>query len=175
MEDRRETLLTMKRFTVVRHFQTLPDGTAHTHDSIQHPGAVVILPLLDDGRVVLIRNARVAVGETLIELPAGTLDHDEPPAATAERELAEETGYRAAHIEKLFDFYVSPGILNERMQLFLATGLTLGEKALEQGELISTLVLPWEQALELIDRGELKDAKSITGLLYYDRRRRAAQ
>src|SRR5581483_7232159 len=109
-----EILLRTRRFTVVRHHETLPDGSVHTRESVQHPGAVVILPLVDAEHVCLIRSFRIAVNETLIELPAGTLEPGEDPAETARRELIEETGYRAAEIKWLSEFFMSPGILNER-------------------------------------------------------------
>ena len=129
----------------------------------------MILPILPDGRVVFVKNFRVAVEEALIELPAGTLDHDEPPLATAGRELAEETGYRAGKIAHLLSFCMSPGILDEKMHLFLATELMPGETALEAGEDIETFLCPWHEALKLARLGEIRDAKSLVGLLYYDK------
>lgn len=150
-------------------FQPTAEGNQREREVVRHPGAVTILPLLDDGRVCLIRNYRVSVDKTLIELPAGTLEPGEDPRVTAERELIEETGYRCAKIELLHAFYLSPGILDERMHLYIATGLTLGETAREEGELIENLLLPFEEALALIDRGEIQDAKTMAGLLFYER------
>ena len=112
---------------------------------------------------------RVAVGETLIELPAGTLDPGEDPAEAARRELIEETGYRAETIERLCEFFMSPGILNERMVVFVATGLQPGETALEAGEQIEPLLVTLPEALELVRNGEIRDAKSIAALLFYER------
>jgi len=128
---------------------------------------VVILPVLDDGRICLIKNYRHSVRQTLIELPAGTCEPDEPAAETARRELAEETGYRAARIEKIAEFFMSPGILDERMHLYLATGLTPGQQALEGGEQITLCVTPWDETLRLIREGEIRDAKTLVGLLHY--------
>ena len=164
-----ETILTSPKFRVVRERITTPAGTVKTRDIVRHPGACVIVPRLDDGRVCLIRNFRIAAGQTLIELPAGTLEPPEPPQVTAERELIEETGYRAARIEPLHTFYLSPGILDERMHLFLATGLTAGPTAREEGEEIENLEVAWDEAIAMIFRGEIQDAKTIVGLLWVDR------
>jgi ADP-ribose pyrophosphatase len=119
-----EPLLTTSKFRVVRETISSPGGRTKSREIIRHPGACVIMPLLDDGRVCLIRNWRIAAGKTLVELPAGTLEPPEPAEKTAERELIEETGYRAKRIQFLHTFYLSPGILDERMHLYLATGLT---------------------------------------------------
>lgn len=172
MRDDREILLQARRFTVVRHTHRTAGGETVIHETVQHPGAVAILPVLADGRVCLIRNYRVAVDRTLIELPAGTLEPGEAPAVTAERELAEETGYRAAKIEQLCQFYMSPGILNERMTLFLATDLIEGAAHRESGEEIENLLVSWDDAMGMARDGEIQDAKSLVGLLYFDAFRR---
>jgi ADP-ribose pyrophosphatase len=167
-----EELLRTRRFRVVRHTEQGSDGKPHTKETVQHPGAVAILPILDDGRVCLIRNYRVAVDKTLIELPAGTLEPGEDPAATAARELIEETGFRATTVELLREFTMSPGILNERMHLFLARGLQPGPMALEPGEKIETLVVTWDEAMRMVHDGTIEDAKTLIGLLDFDRRRK---
>ena len=167
-----QTLLETRKFTVVRETVGTPGGKDKTREIVRHPGACVVVPLLDDGRVCLIRNFRIAVAETLIELPAGTLEPPELPAKTAERELIEETGYRAAKIDLLHAFYASPGFLDEKMHLYLATGLTAGQSAREEGEEIENLLVPFEQAVEMVFRGEIQDAKTIVGLLWVDRLRR---
>src|SRR3954464_2020012 len=169
-----ETLLTASKFRVVRETITTGAGKTKTREIIRHPGACVIVPLLDDGRVCLIRNGRIAVNETLIELPAGTLEPPEPPEKTAARELIEETGYRAQKIEFLHDFFLSPGILDEKMHLYLATGLTAGETAREEGEEIENWLVPWEEAVAMIFRREIQDAKTIVGLLWADRLRQTS-
>jgi ADP-ribose pyrophosphatase len=166
-----QLLLESKRFRVVRHRRVLADGREFVRDTIEHPGSVVILPLLDDGRVCLLRNYRQAVGATLIELPAGTLDRDEAPAATAARELTEETGYSAARLEPLTELLMSPGILHERTYVFVATGLTPGPPQLEAGEEIETLLVAWDEALAMIDDGRIQDSKTVAALLFYDRLR----
>ena len=163
-----EVLLVASRFKVVREYQATTEGP-RPREIVRHPGAVVVLPLLDDGRVCLIRNFRISVNQTLIELPAGTLEPGEEPRANAERELIEETGFRATRLEKLHAFYLSPGILDERMHLFLATGLTAGATALESGEEIENLIVPWNEAMQMAVDGRIQDAKSIVGLLLVDR------
>jgi ADP-ribose pyrophosphatase len=172
MSKEPELLLEASKFRVVRETAAGPSGKAKTREIIRHPGACVIVPLLNDGRVCLIRNWRIAVGQRLIELPAGTLEPPEPPEVTAARELTEETGHRAAKIELLHAFYLSPGILDEKMHLYLATGLTAGEAAREEGEEIENWILPWDEAVAMIFRGEIRDAKTIVGLLWVDRLKR---
>jgi ADP-ribose pyrophosphatase len=162
-----DILFRAKRFNVERVVQVMPDGSHHVREIIRHPGAVVLLPLLDDGRICFVRNFRVAVGQTLIELPAGTLEPHESPADTAVRELAEETGYRAGRVEHLLTFCMSPGILDEQMHFFLAEQLQAGPTSLDAGEDIQPLLCTWDEALGMIGRGEIRDAKSLAALLYY--------
>ncbi len=162
-----EILFQAQRFRVEKVVQTTPDGVDHVRQIVRHPGAVVILPLLGDGRVCFVKNFRVAVNQTLVELPAGTLESNEDPASTAERELAEETGYRAGRMRHLLTFCMSPGILDEQMHLYLAEDLQPGAMALEPGEDIQPLICTWDEALEMVRRGEIRDAKTIVGLLYY--------
>jgi len=163
-----EVLLETKRFRVVRKTHETPSGQSVVRETVEHAGAVVILPLLAKERLCLIRNYRYAVEETLVELPAGTLETGESPLETAHRELIEETGYRAARIEPIHAFYASPGILTEQMHLFVATDLTPGEQQLETGEQIQRLEVSWAQAMEMVRQREIKDAKTLVGLLFYD-------
>jgi len=143
------------------------DGQTARREVVVHPGAVVVLPLLDGDRVVLIRNHRFSIDETLWELCAGTLEPGEEPAATAARELVEETGYGAARIEPLTTFYTSPGICTERMYAFVATGLTEVGQRLEATERIEVEIRPLPTVLEMVRTGEIQDGKSIATLLYY--------
>jgi ADP-ribose pyrophosphatase len=173
----REELLRASRFVVERRWQRLtkqefpnedlPKEELHSREVIIHPGAVVILPILDDGRICLIRNYRIAIDRELIELPAGTRELQEAPILTARRELQEETGYTAASLEPLCEFLMSPGILDERMHAFVATGLSAGTPALEQGEQIQNLLATWQEVQAWMAAGKIEDAKTITTLLFY--------
>lgn len=166
--DKREIVHRAARFNVERcAFESR--GTAHVWEIVRHPGAAAIVPVLDDGRLVLIRNRRIAVDQTLLEIPAGTLDNAEPPEQCAARELTEETGYRAGKLVPLLTCYSSPGIMDERMYCYLATGLTPGPSALESGEEIEVVQMPLAEALDGIKAGTITDGKTIVALLYYDR------
>jgi ADP-ribose pyrophosphatase len=162
-----EILFRARRFNVERVEQVMPDGSRHVREIVRHPGAVVLLPLLDDGRVCFVRNFRAAVGQTLIELPAGTLEPHEDPIETAVRELAEETGYRAGRVEHVLTFCMSPGILDEQMHFFVAEQLQPGPTSFDAGEDIQPLLCTWDEALEMVGRGEIHDAKTLAALLYY--------
>jgi len=164
-----EILLATSRFNVVRQWHRTSDGALHARETILHPGAVTIVPLLADDRVVLIRNFRPAVGRTLIELPAGTLEAGEDPLQAAGRELEEETGYCSGRIEPLCQFFMSPGILRERMHLFVATELAPGTMRLDEGEQIEPVVVSWAEALAMVGDGRIEDAKTLVGLLWYQR------
>ena len=168
---KQELMLETKRFRVVRLTTTIAEGQQHSREVIQHPGAAIMIPLLDDGRVCLIKNYRVAVDETLVELPAGTIDPGEPPLDTAIRELAEETGYRAKKMEQVGEFYMSPGILDERMFVFVATGLSEGETSLDVGEIVEPYLVAWDDAMQMTIDGSIRDAKTIAALAMYDRLR----
>lgn len=170
MSTHRRVLLEARKFRVVETEIRDADGALHRRQVVEHPGAVVILPLLGDGRIVLIRNTRATVGRTLWELPAGTLEPGEPPADCAVRELIEETGFRASGVEPLHEFYPSPGVMNERMYGFTATGLVAGEQALEPGERIEVHPLAAREVAALIDGGEIVDSKTLVCLLLAERR-----
>ncbi len=163
-----EVVFRGRKFRVERRICAVGDGR-HLFEIVEHPGAAVILPVLDDGRIVLIHNYRVAVGAELLELPAGTLDDGERPEACAGRELSEETGYRAGRLTPLVSFYSSPGVFTERMHSFLATELTAGSAAHESGEQIRVSPMTLGDALDAVRTGRIVDAKTIVTLLYYDR------
>ncbi len=156
---------------ILRPIKTAGGGTRQ-REVVLHPGAVIILPVLEDGRIVMIRNLRHSVRETLLELPAGTLERDaggvgEEPALCAARELTEETGYRAGRIEPFGWFYTSPGILNEKMYAFLATRLTAGAQKLEETEQIQVVEMGPGEVLRQIRENLIVDAKTIATLLKY--------
>ena len=131
---------------------------------IRHPGAVVLLPILDDGRVVLIENTRPTVGETLLELPAGTRESGEEAVVTASRELIEETGYRAGKLELLHEFYSAPGICDELMHLYRATELVAGDPDREATESIVNRIATRDEIKAWIASGKIRDAKTLVGL-----------
>jgi ADP-ribose pyrophosphatase len=169
MPNDEQTLLKARRFMVVEKTVTRADGQSASVQFVKHLGSVAILPLLDDGNVCLIRSRRLTVGETLIEVPAGTREPNESPLETASRELAEETGYRATSFEELVAYFPSPGVLSERMWIFVAKGLTAGPPAREANEEIENLVVSWDNALAMVDSREIQDGKTIVALLAYDR------
>ena len=136
-------------------------GESVARDLIEFADAVVIVPVLDDGRLVLIRNERFAVGEELWEFPAGKLEEGEQPDPCAARELAEETGYTAGRLERLGGFYTCPGAATEYIHAFGAADLRRGRQALEGYERIRVEVVPGERVRRMIAAGEIHDAKSI--------------
>lgn len=136
-------------------------------DVVDHPGAAVILPLIDPRTVLMIKNTRKAVGETLWELPAGTIDPSELPLMCAKRELEEETGYKAKNLRPLLEFYSSPGISNEKMYVFLAENLVKGTQKLDENEQIEVVAVSWTDILDMLKKGEIVDGKTIAALLHY--------
>ena len=154
-------------FHVERMSYTTSAGVQVSKDVIRHPGSVVILPVLEDGQIVFIRNRRISVDRRLIEVPAGTMEPPEPPDACARRELIEETGYRAGNIAPLSVFYPAPGLFDERMHLFVATQLTKDAPRREPGEEIENLILSLDQAMAMIRAGEILDAKTMLAVLLY--------
>jgi ADP-ribose pyrophosphatase len=148
-------------------------GREYSREMVIHPGAVVILPVMEDGRVLLIRNNRYSVHQVLIELPAGTLEKGEDPMNCAGRELLEETGYLAGKLKRIGAFFSSPGIMTEKLYAYAAFNLEKKESALEDGEEIVIMPTLFDDALKLIDSSEIMDAKTIATLLMYERFHRA--
>lgn len=143
----------------------LPNGATATLDLIRHPGASAVVPFLDDENVLLIRQYRHAAGGTILEIPAGKLEPNEPPETCAVRELEEETGWRAGRIEKLGSILTTPGFTDEKIHLYAAFDLTQVGAALEEDEIIEAAPMSLADALSLIWSGELTDAKSVVALL----------
>lgn len=154
--------------SVARLHLSAPDGETFDREAVRHPGAVVVVPVLEAGNVLLLRQYRAAVGAWLVEAPAGKRDvPGEPPELTARRELAEEVGMRAGRLEQLAAFYNSPGFCDERTYVYLARDLTPCEtsaQGVEEGHMTLEQV-PLEAALAMITNGEIVDAKTIIGLM----------
>ena len=150
----------------------LHDGTVADRELVLHRGAVALVPMVDDRLVCLVRNHRYTVDRTLLEVPAGTIDPGESPDQTAERELREETGYQAGRIRRIREWYVSPGVMNERMYLYLCEDLRPGPVRHELDEKLEVVVVPWEDALAMAEDGRIEDAKSLLALMICDRLRR---
>lgn len=149
----------------------LPNGNRVELEIISHPGAAAVVPFLSDDRILLLRQYRHAAGGYIWEIPAGKLDPGEEPRACAERELAEETGYRARRIEQTGVILTTPGFTDERIYLFSAFDLEPGVTAHEVSEVIELHEVPFEEALAMVDRGEIIDGKTLAALFHACRRR----
>jgi ADP-ribose pyrophosphatase len=160
-----------RKIQVAIDVSTGPDGREVRRDMIFHPGAVVILPVVDQDHICLLRNYRFVIGETLWELPAGTLEPNEALEHAARRELLEETGYGAARWRSLGYLYASPGVLDEKLHLFVAEDLTPGTARPEADEQLEPQIVDWSKALAMALDGTIKDAKTITSILLWDRLR----
>ena len=156
-----------KVFGIRRDEVVEPNGVRTTREMITHPGSVVVLPVLPDGRVLLIQQYRYAARQFLWELVAGRIDEGETTLQAAERELREETGYRAKSFRVFLELYPSPGFLEEKMYLLLAEGLLPGKAEPEEDEKIIARPYANKQLEEMIRKGKLGDAKTIAGVLYY--------
>jgi ADP-ribose pyrophosphatase len=146
-----------------------PGGVRAVRDVVVHSGSVVVLPVLADGRILLVRQYRHAVGRSLWELVAGRVEPGERLLPAARRELAEETGYRARSLRKLVEFYPTPGLLSERMTVYLARGLRAGRAAPEDDERLAVRAFAPSALERMIRRGRLRDGKTILALLFYRR------
>jgi len=149
----------------------LPNGHEAVREWIRHPGAASVIPLLPDGRIIMVRQYRYPVGKVTLEVPAGKFDREgEDGEECARRELAEETGYVAEKIEKLTTIATTVGFSNEYIQLFAATGLTPGQKHPDDDEFINTVKVPLTEALAMIADGRIFDAKTVISVLMLARR-----
>jgi len=155
------------RLVCVYEDQLQVSGLKIQREILEHPGSVVILPLLDASHLLMVRQYRHAARRSLLELPAGTLTRREPPAVCAARELEEETGYWPGRLRRLAEFYPAPGVLSERMRLFLADRLRRGSPHPEPDELVSPVILTTNEALRRVQSGAICDAKSIIGIVWW--------
>jgi len=156
------------RFFSVCQDQVLePGGVRAVRDVVLHGGSIVLLPVLPDGRILLVRQYRHSVGQFLWELVAGHIEHGESELAAARRELAEETGYTARRFRKLLDLFPTPGFLSEHMAIYACSGLTPGAASPEEDEKIEPRPFSQAQLEQMMRSGKLRDAKSIAALLYF--------
>lgn len=142
----------------------LPSGRRSRREVVEHPGGVAVVAVDRDGSVILVRQYRYPVRSALWEIPAGKLDPGESPRECAARELEEETGYRAGHLEEVVPFYTSPGFCDEVLYLFFAQDLAAGQDTPEEDELIETRRVRRAELDEMMARGEIRDGKTILGL-----------
>jgi ADP-ribose pyrophosphatase len=151
------------------HVDTIRQASGNTtvREVVRHPGGVAAVPILDDSRILLIRQFRYPIGKYIYEIPAGKLDSGQPPLETMKRELEEETGYRAGILDHECSFYTTPGISNELIHLYTARKLTPCDQNLEEGEHITLEALPIEECLQKIKTGEICDGKTVLGLLWH--------
>ena len=154
----------------VRRDQVIePGGIRAVRELVTHRGSVVVLPVFPDGRILVIRQFRYVAGRYLWELVAGHKEPGESFAAGARRELQEEAGYSARRLKKMLEIFPSPGLLTERMVIYLAQGLTKGNSRPEDDEKITARLITLKTAARWIRRGKIRDAKSVAGILYYAR------
>ena len=143
----------------------LPDSSTGRREWIQHPGACAVVPMFGNGDCVLIQQFRYPAQQLFWEVPAGKIDFDEDPLSTASRELEEETGYRAEQLTYIGHFYPAIGYADEIIHIYLAEGLTQGAQNTDQDEFLSIYRVPFEEALSMIDSGEINDAKTISSII----------
>ena len=154
-------ILRLERWQVI-----CPNGNTAPREIVLHNGAAAVIPVFDDGTTLLVRQHRVAVDRVTLEIPAGKLDGpDEDPSICAERELREETGLRARHMRHLTTILTTPGFCTEKIALYLAQGLTQGDTHPDEDEFLGLVRMPLEEAVGLVMRGELRDGKTVCGLL----------
>jgi ADP-ribose pyrophosphatase len=152
-------------FDVERDRLREENGIEIIREVVRHPGGAGALPLFDDGRVALVKQYRHPACRELLEIPAGRIEEGETPEMCAAREMEQETGFRAGRIEKLAEFYTTPGFCEERLHVYLATDLTPSSQALDHDELVEVVYLPFAEAAQMAESGEIEDSKTIIALL----------
>lgn len=160
-----ETLVQGRAFRIKRDTLKTPDGRETKLEIVEHGGSVVLIPIDNEGNLFFVRQYRHATGENLLELPAGTRDDDEPFEECAAREIREETGLEAGHLQKVGGFYLAPGYSTEFMAVFLATELKENPLQADEDEFLQVEKIPLKQAVEMAEQGEILDAKSLAALL----------
>lgn len=159
-----------KLLDVRRDVVCLPDGSEGVREYVTHPGAVVIIPVLPNGKLIFERQYRYPVGRVMLELPAGKIDPNEPPLLTAKRELIEEAGYTASDWQHLGTMHPTIGYANERIEIFMARDLTaLGQNQLDEGEFLELLELSLDEAMDAVRQGDLTDGKTLSALLWAEK------
>jgi ADP-ribose pyrophosphatase len=157
-------------FSVTLDRLAFEEGGEVTMEVVRHGGAAAIVPFTENGQVILIRQFRYSVLRSLWEVPAGKLDPGEDSRSCAMREMQEETGYRAESLEKIGSILTTPGFSDERIDIFVARGLTKSERSLDPDEFIEVVPVPFAAALEMIERGDIEDSKTVAALLLAARR-----
>lgn len=148
----------------------LPDKKYSKREIVEHPGAVAIVPITEDKEIFLVKQFRKATETVLLEIPAGKLEINEQPTECAIRELKEETGLNAEKMDCILDYYSSPGFTNEKIHIFMASGVTIGEAEPEEDEYIDVVKIKIDEAMNMINDGIIKDGKTIIGIfMAYDR------
>ena len=160
-----ETLLRGRAFKIRRDYLKTPDGRETNLEIVEHNGSVVLIPIDKEGNLLFVRQYRHAAGEDLLELPAGTRDGEELFEECAAREIREETGMEAGHLQKVGEFYLVPGYSTELMAVFLATELSENPLQADEDEFLQVEKIPLKQAVEMAERGKILDAKSLAALL----------
>ncbi len=163
----REVIYQGKIFDVEKHVVSLPNGNTSVRELVYHNGAVAVLVIDESDNIVMVEQYRKAFESMSLEIPAGKLEKGEEPMASAGRELEEETGYTAESLEKIFSFYGAPGFCSERVDVFVAKGLSAGEMNLDEDEFLNVKRYSFDEAVALLDRGIITDAKTIMAIQWW--------
>lgn len=163
----REVIYEGKIFNVEKHVVSLPNGGTSVRELVYHNGAVAVLVVDEDDRIVLVEQYRKAFESMSLEIPAGKLEVGEEPLASAKRELEEETGYTAETLEKIFSFYGAPGFCSERVDVYVAQGLTAGPMNLDEDEFLQVQRFTFDEAVDLLASGRITDAKTIMAIQWW--------